>query len=355
MSLLEPPDLRPLDDLIEPAWWTGTPAIDPSRFTVDGRRFASDLRDPGGDSELAVAMREIYDALGVVRVVDTGLTELARMRAVARLVIDGEMAYDGGANPRDPIEPNVYEVGAPLTAWLHYHHEMAYVSKSPTALGFLCRSAVPGRGQTFVSDNLAATEALLETELGRKLRDLGICYHRNLTDREAYGDGAAYGVYNHWQQSFRTDDPDVAATRAAERGLLAEWGPDRSLRTRYYCPAYEYFPALDRNVLFSSVADHGMWFDTWPLVQHLPYHERPLNLTFGDDTELTRDELRQWVSVYDRFGTPIEWSVGDVVVVCNYRFAHGRPGIHLGPGEERELGVVLGSQFDRVGVIDGKW
>jgi hypothetical protein len=354
MTILEPPQLPPLDDLIEPSWWSGAAATDPATFTVDCAD-GLDARDLRADGDLARAMREAFERVGLVHVVNTGLVDHAAMRAVARLVVDTEMTYEGGANPRDPIEPNVYEVGAPLTARLHYHHEMAYVSKSTRMLGFLCKSAVPGRGATFVSDSIAATDALLRTAFGRKLRDLGLCYHRALTDREAFTDRVPYGVYNHWQQSFGTDDAAVAEERARARGLLTEWGPDRLLRTRYYCPAFEYFPQLDRNVLFSSVADHGMWFDTWPLVQHLPYDQRPLNLTFGDDTELTRAELEQFVEVYDRFGTPIDWRVGDVAVVCNYRFAHGRPGIDLAPGEHRELGVLLGEQFDRVGVRAGKW
>jgi Taurine catabolism dioxygenase TauD, TfdA family len=355
MTILEAPQPSPLDDLIEPTWWTGTPALDPATFTVDGariRRVAGELRV---DAALTEQMRETFHRIGLVRVVDTGLTEHADMRALAKVVIDHEMRYDGGANPRAPIEPNVYEVGAPLSARLHYHHEMAYVSKSTQLLGFLCKAAVPGRGATYVSDNLAATDALLATPLGAKLRDLGLCYHRDLTDRDAFVGRVPYGVYNHWQQSFGTDDPDTAVALAEERGLQTEWGPDRLLRTRYYCPAFEYFPQHDRNVLFSSVADHGMWFDTWPLVQHLPYADRPLKLTFGDDTEFSRAELESFVAVYDAFGTPIDWRVGDVAVVCNYRFAHGRPGIALATGESRELGVVLGEQFDRVGVLPDKW
>jgi len=44
-----------------------------------------------------------------------------------------------------------------------------------------------------------------------------------------------------------------------------------------------------------------------------------------------------------------------VGIVCNYRFAHGRPGIHLRDGERRQLGVVLGEQYDRVGTPTDKW
>lgn len=346
---------QPLPDAIEPRWAYGDPALPAEAYTIDCRHRAPGDADLHPDGELGQRMRRTYDKTGLVLLTNTGLTDYADMRRVARLVMRAEMDYTGGANPRDRIEKSVYDVGAPLTAWLHYHHEMAYIGASTKMLGFLCGKAVPGKGHTYVSDNLQATDALLDTELGRKLQELGVCYHRNLTDAEAYRGRDAIGVYNHWQKSMGTDDPAEAEATAQARGLITEWGPDRLLRTRHYTSAFEYFPALDRNLLFCSVADHGVWFDAWPMVMHLPYDERPLTLTFGDDSEFTREELALFIDIYDRFGIPIDWRVGDVALICNYRFAHGRPGIHLEAGEERELGVMLGEQFDRVGALPGKW
>ena len=348
-------EVNPLPGVIEPRWWDGEPALPPESFTIDCSSYRMDDSDLRPESELAQRMNALFDEVGLVYLVNTGLTDLQRMRMFAKLVVENEMRYEGGANPRDDLEPNVYEVGAPLTAWLHYHHEMAYIGQSTRMLGFLAHKAVPLKGATFVSDNLKATDAILATEFGQKLKRLGICYHRNLTDRESFRDRDPIGVYNHWQKSMLTDDPDEAIANARARGLEAEWGPDRLLMTRYYISAFEYFPLLDRNVLYSSVADDGMWFDTWPKVMHLPFSERPLKMTFGDGSEMSRDEKRQFVDVYDRFGIRIDWRVGDLAVVCNYRFAHGRPRIHLTAGEERELGVLIGEAYNRVGDLPDKW
>jgi len=347
--------LKPFPGAIQPAWWTGVSALPSDRYTIDcgGALTAAAASDREG--ALASRMRALFDETGLVHVTNTGLTDFASMRSTAKFVIDAEMSYEGGANPRDSLEANVYEVGAPLVAWLHYHHEMAYIGQSTRLLAFLCRKAAPDKGHTFFSDNVRATEAILETPLGEKLKKLGLCYHRNLTDREAFRGTDEIGVYNHWQKSLMTEDPDEAEARARARGLVTEWGPDRLLKTRYYVSAFEYFPKLDRNLLFSSIADDGMWFDGWPKVMHLPYDQRPLKLTFGDDSEMSREEKRLFVDVYDRFGIRIDWRIGDVVVFCNYRFAHGRPGIHLDSGEERELGVLIGEAFERVGDLPGKW
>ncbi len=346
---------KPLPGVIKPRWWSGAPALPPASFTIDCGDLAMDEPDLKPDSELARRMNETFDEIGLVYLVNTGLTDLGAMRQFAKLVIDREMQYEGGANPRDMLEPDVYEVGAPLEAWLHYHHEMAYVGHSTRVLGFLCRKALPDGGHTFVSDNLQATDAILATEFGQKLKELGLCYHRNLTDRDAFAGTDEIGVYNHWQKSMMTDDADEAEAIARSKGLETEWGPNRLLRTRYFISAFEYFPPLDRNVLYSSIADDGMWFDGWPKVMHLPYDERPLKMTFGDGSEMSREEKQQFVDVYDRFGIPIEWNVGDIAIVCNYRFAHGRPGIHLGVGQERELGVLIGESYERVGDLPDKW
>lgn len=350
--LQAPPELnRAVDDMIVPQWWNGVPAIAPDRYEVDAGGHA-ELRS---DGDLATRMRQVYAEVGLVHVRNTGLTELADMRALALTTLPGEMSYEGGSNPRGNLDTNVFEVGAPLSAHLHYHHEMAYVSKSTRALAFLCKKALPDRGATYFSDGLASTDYLLATELGQKLKELGVCYHRALTDRDSYVDRLQIGVYNHWQLSMGTDNPAEAEAYAQERGLVTEWGPDRLLKTRYYCEAFEYDPITDRNLLYCSVADHGMWFDTWPLVMHLPHEERPLHMTFGDDSEFSQDELRLLVSHYDRFGIKVDWRVGDVAVFDNFRFAHGRPGIQLEKGEERQLGVMLGSRYDRVGTVADRW
>lgn len=359
MTTAEPIDFRVappeidhrLDDLIVPRWWTGKSAIAPARYEVDAGGHA-DL-DP--DGALAERMRRVYDDVGLVHVVNTGLTAMGEMRSLARQVLQTEMQYEGGSNPRRPLEPSVFEVGAPLSAHLHYHHEMAYVGVSTRSLAFLCRAALPGRGATFFSDGIAATDHLLASGLGAKLAELGVCYHRTLTDREAFHGRLEVGVYNHWQRSMGTDDPDEAEAYARDRGLLTAWGPDRMLETRFYADAFEYDPVTDRNLLYCSVADHGMWFDGWPLVMHLPHTERPLHMTFGDDSEFTRAELREFVQLYDRFGIRVDWRVGDIAVFDNFRFAHGRPGIEPRPGEARELGVMLGERFDRQGQRADKW
>lgn len=98
--------------------------------------------------------------------------------------------------------------------------------------------------------------------------------------------------------SFGTDCPEEAQRRAEAKGLKCEWGKDGYLKTKFTVSGFEYFPQLDRNLLYSAIADHGSWFDTWPGMQELNYMadypnahdgERPLAITYGDGSEFTRE------------------------------------------------------------------
>jgi len=76
------------------------------------------------------------------------------------------MEYKGGANDRNVIEKNVYDVGAPMKSWLHHQHEMAYITKSASKLGFCCKKGCGPKGSTYLSDNISVTDELMKTELG---------------------------------------------------------------------------------------------------------------------------------------------------------------------------------------------
>jgi len=329
----------------------------PEAFTIDCSGV--DMKEEPKNPEIIAKMKETFDRVGLVHLTNTGLTELKDMKRWATGIVENEIEYKAGANPRKivDVEANVYDVGAPNTAWLHYHHEMAYVSKSPKYLSLFCKDCPADKGWTYVSDAVAATDLILQTEFGQKLKDKGVCYVRNLTDAEFYKNKDQSMIYNHWQHSFGTTNPDEVEPIANSRGLAVEWdirGENRFLKTKYYVSAYEYFAKLDRNILFSSVADDFMWFDTWPGVDVTPVDDRPLRLTFGDDSDMTQEEKQLFVDVHDRVGFPIKWKTGEVAVMCNWRWLHGRPGFHLAPNEKRELGVLLGETFERMGDLPGK-
>lgn len=347
---------------IIPKFWTGKDAVNTDEFTIDCAPYRPEEKPC---AELVDRMKQTFRDRGVMRLTNTGLTDIAHMKNYAEVVLERRMKYEGGANPREGIIENVYEVGAPHDAWLHFHHEMAYNKHSMRNLAFCSVKAPVNKGHTFLSENMQVTDELLKTDFGRKLKDHGVTYIRCLTDREAYeGRGWAEGeaVYNHWQLSFGVDTAEEAEKKAHDCGLEVEWIEDplmpsskRYMKTKLTISAFEYCPEVGRNVLYSSIADHSMWFDTWRGVAHVPPEKRPLQMTFGDGSPISVEELRQWVEAYDNGGIKVEWHRGDIVAFCNYRFAHGRPAFMLNPWEERQIGVLLGEKYQRIGQASEGW
>ncbi|CAB9512799.1 Taurine catabolism dioxygenase TauD, TfdA family [Seminavis robusta] len=363
--------LEPGQTVVIPRWWTGRydAVCDPARFLVDGQGKITKA-DLHANSDLGQELQHKYNDVGLVHVHNTGLTNMADQRTLARILMGEETEYEGGANPRGRAADlgNVYDIGAPLEAALAYHHEVTYKSHSVESLGFLCKHAVQRDqvGWSFVSDSVQAHDYIMTTPLGQKLKEKGLCFVRRMTDATSERDIGALDhdnpsltVYNHWQQSWMTNDPEEAEAAAHKQGLLVEWVPQvgggHMMQTRYYKSAFEYVPGLDRNIMATSIADDGEWFDSWPGIKDVPQELRPLEMYFGDDTPFTLEEKQAWTDAYDMFGIPLPWQAGDVAVLCNLRYAHGRPGIHLLPGEQRELGVMLGSFFERQETKEGKW
>jgi hypothetical protein len=366
--------------MIVPKFWNGKPGWDAEKISVDASKLnlkehiiykedgtcAFDLKNPV-IAQLKADMEGVFNDQGVVYLRKTGFKTPAELRAVMDICEVQSMVYEGGANlrPHFPGEEhvNVYETGAPRDAHIHYHHEMAYVKESCRWIGFMCLEQTnnPFKGASFLSHQVKCTEELMGTELGQKLKDKGVCYVRKLPDKKYFDDNNldASIVYNFWQTSMLTDCPEEAERIANKKGLEVEWEDSpvfgRYMVTKYYVSTFEHCPYTDKNLLYASVADDYMWFDTWPGVVDLPHQERPLKLNFGDDTVMTRAEKQQFVDTYDNHGFPIPWEQGDLALCCNFRTAHGRPAYSLDKGEKRELGVVLGNLYARRGDDPTKW
>lgn len=210
--------------------------------------------------------------------VNTGFTTTDEFNAATKILMPSHMDYEGGANNRAPIEANVYDTGAPREADLQYHHEMAYVNESCkwVAFGALEATNNPMKGATYISENIGATERLMETPLGQKLIDKGVCYVRKLPDLQYFQDNQLDGriVYNYWQTSTGASDMGEAQRIMESKGLEVEWEDSpvfgRYMVTKYYVDTFEYDPFNDRNTQYASVADDYAWFDSWPGVMDLP-------------------------------------------------------------------------------------
>lgn len=95
--------LLPGQDKVICRWWRGMdapPVVDPTRYLIDGegKLSAADIYDT--NSMLASEMKTKYADTGLCHVTNTGLTDMAVQRDMARILMGNETEYEGGANPR---------------------------------------------------------------------------------------------------------------------------------------------------------------------------------------------------------------------------------------------------------------
>jgi hypothetical protein len=96
-----------LPDIVEPKWWTGASATPTEHYTIDCSSYAMDADDLRKGSELDLRMNQLFGQVGLVHLVNTGMSDIQLMRQAAMLVIKDQIEYTGGANPRSALQPNV--------------------------------------------------------------------------------------------------------------------------------------------------------------------------------------------------------------------------------------------------------
>merc|ERR1712131_157115 len=125
---------------------------------------------------------------------------------------------------------------------------------------------------------------------------------------------------------------------AKNQGLEVAWGPNRFLKTRWRMSPFEYCPALKKNVFYSTLTVGPHLHDFYPGVCELSYANsfeemdencRPIMATFGGGQPYERQDYLNIRDAYDEGAFPVGGAngmdEGDIVIVCNRRFAHGRP------------------------------
>ena len=229
--------------MVRHKYWNGTPSWELDKFSIDCSKMnlakyllthkdntkSLDLDAPM-IQELKDRILEIYKDQGAVYIRKTGFNQTADLKSVLDILQLNAGTYKGGANYREPIDdtPNVYEPGIPADQDLFMHHEMEYMNESCQWISFMCLQETnpPMKGATYISHSEKVTDEMMESELGQKLKERGTCYVRKLPDRKYFLDNPHISnkyVYNYWQDSMFTEDPDEAEEFAKSKGSEITW------------------------------------------------------------------------------------------------------------------------------------
>ncbi|WP_018680242.1 TauD/TfdA family dioxygenase [Actinokineospora enzanensis] len=276
--------------------------LDPREWLASSGDTLARLRDEHG----VVLLRGFtpLDAAGLAEFA-TGLTGSLR-------------DYDNRSTPRQRVDGNVFtSTEYPPDQTIPLHNEMSYTASWPATLFLTCLVPAADGGETPLADSARVYDRLSPQVRERFERD-GVMYVRNF----------GHGIDLSWQEAFQTDDRNVVDAYCAEHGIDAQWlGGDR-LRTRQVVQAAVESRVTGRRVWFNQA--HLFHVSSLPpavereLRESFAEDDLPRNAMYGDGSPLDPGHLAEVRAAYAAEEIARPWGAGDIVVVDNEQFAHGR-------------------------------
>ena len=218
---------------------------------------------------------------------------------------------------RTPIDPagQIYSVNAGREPFA-LHPELSRVPWKPDAAFFACLATPPNDGATTICDGIALVEALPD-EVRRGLEDRRLCY---VTP-------AWPSVLEFWLGSATPSDEALGSPPA---DCPFRFARDRDGRiVRYFTR-----PALHKPMFAEASA-----FGNFLLFARFNNDQRDFPL-FDDLTSVPEDWLQAIKVAGDATMVPVAWQAGDVLMLDNTRFMHGRTAIR--EPEKRVIATYFG-------------
>lgn len=203
----------------------------------------------------------------------------------------------------------------PPEQWIVLHSEMSYARTWPRLLMFQCKIAADTGGATTIADLDAVSGAL--GDILDEFHEREVIYQRNFRK----------GLDVPWQNAFGTEDPDEVIEIGKKNGLEVEWLPNGVLRTAqqaqgaimgdqgrpiWFNQAHLFHPCqlppATRQALVAAVGADGL----------------PRNAVFGDGEAIPDATIERILEVLTQHTENIDWQDGDLSIIDNMRWMHGR-------------------------------
>jgi len=277
--------------------------------------------------------REALDDAGAVLLRGPVLREDAAELALS--VIDDELLDDAfWSTPRSKVGGKTLtatEYPSPRT--IHLHSEMAYMKIWPRFVAFHSIVVADEGGETTICNIDTVSD-----DWGDRLAafaEKGVTYRRTFQK----------GIDVAWQQAFQTTDPADVEEVAKRLGMTLEWQSDDALITSH--TAQGTVTATDGRSIYFNQAHlfHASSLDPQAreAIETLFGVDRlPRQAFYGDGSPIAQDDVDAIRASFERNQTGMHWREGDVLILDNMRFAHGR----LPFKGSRRLHVAMARQQD---------
>jgi alpha-ketoglutarate-dependent taurine dioxygenase len=227
--------------------------------------------------------------------------------------------YAERSTPRSTVDDKVYtSTEYPPSDEIPMHNESSYSQRWPRRVFFCCLRPAAQGGATPIADS-RVVYAHLDAHLRQTFLDKRVMYVRN------YGQG----VDLTWQDAFQTDDRRQVEAYCRAADISFEWFDGGSgLHTHQVRPAALCCARTGERVWFNQAHLFHVSSLEPALREALrgvfPPDRLPRHACYGDGTAIDDDVMYEIRAVYARVRLLVEWQAGDVLLLDNLFYAHGR-------------------------------
>jgi alpha-ketoglutarate-dependent taurine dioxygenase len=245
--------------------------------------------------------------------------------------------YVYGSTPRTALGNRIFTATEyPATEHIPLHNENAYQREWPMKIALCCLVPASSGGETPIADMRKVTARIGESLMG-KFATLGVKYVRHYRPH----------VDVSWQKVFRTEDRSEVARFCGENDITHEWLDDSTLRTMQTCQGTAKHPVTGDHVFFNQahlfhVSSLGA-ANAKTFIEVFGADKLPRQTYFGNGAEISDSDLDAVRKAYDSASISFPWEAGDVMLLDNMQFAHGRRPYK---GERRVLAALMEPHSD---------
>ena len=238
-------------------------------------------------------------------------------KGVVEAIIPELSTYMNQSTPRTNMGNNIYTATEyPCNQTISMHNENAYCNNWPRVLAFFCETPPVTGGETPLADSRKIFSKI-PIEIANAFRDKKIMYTRT------YG----LGIDLPWETVFQTKNKEEVSRYCSKVGIQVAWDGD-ILRVKEICPACLQHPITKEWVWFNQAHLFHVSNLDEDIREYLlgEYGEEslPRNAYFGDGTTIPSDYLDEIRKVIDKEKRKTPWESGDLLLLDNLLYAHGR-------------------------------